>query len=234
MKRKLLVKGCFFVLSGNVLKIIAAVSMLIDHIGVILFPGVRIFRIIGRIAFPIFAYMIAEGCRYTKNKYRYFGNVIILAVVLQLVYFIAYRSTFLNILYTFALSMIGVFALQNLKKKNTLCSVVIFGGCIVCIYYVCQIFDVDYGFWGCMLPVFASIMHNTGKYDRKEIHVLIMGICLLQLSLTSGGVQPYSLLSLPLLLMYSGNRGRLNMKYFFYIFYPAHLVVLECIAWLIN
>ena len=60
------------VLSGNMLKIIAAVSMFIDHMGAVLFPGVMIFRILGRIAFPIFAFMIAEGCRYTKNRIKYF------------------------------------------------------------------------------------------------------------------------------------------------------------------
>ena len=55
-------------LSNDRLKIIAAAAMLIDHIGAYLLPQVRILRIIGRIAFPIFAFMIAEGCRYTKNK----------------------------------------------------------------------------------------------------------------------------------------------------------------------
>lgn len=185
------------VLSGNVLKIIAAISMLIDHVGVILFPGVKIFRIFGRIAFPIFAYMVAEGCRYTKNKYKYFGAVTVLAVILQVVYYVAYRSTFLNILYTFAFSMLGVFALQNFKKTKNLYSALVFVVCIAGIYGACRMLDVDYGFWGCMMPVFASVMHDAGKYDRKEIHVLLMGVCLLQLSLVSGGVQPYSLLALP-------------------------------------
>ena len=61
-----------FGLTNNQLKIIAMISMLIDHIGVAMFPNVMILRIIGRLAFPIFAYMIAEGCFYTKNKARYF------------------------------------------------------------------------------------------------------------------------------------------------------------------
>ena len=55
-------------LTNNQLKIIAMISMLIDHIGLQMFPDLLIFRIIGRLAFPIFAYMIAEGCFYTKNK----------------------------------------------------------------------------------------------------------------------------------------------------------------------
>ena len=56
------------ILNGNHLKLIAAFSMLLDHAGILLFPQIRMLRIIGRLAYPIFAFMIAEGCRYTKNK----------------------------------------------------------------------------------------------------------------------------------------------------------------------
>ena len=55
-------------LNGNQLKIIALIAMTLDHIGKMLLPGFTILQIIGRLAFPIFAYMIAEGCRYTKNR----------------------------------------------------------------------------------------------------------------------------------------------------------------------
>ena len=65
-------------LSGNGLKLVAALTMLIDHVGMLLFPQVLLLRIIGRLAFPIYAFMIAEGCRYTKNKLRYFLMVFLL------------------------------------------------------------------------------------------------------------------------------------------------------------
>ena len=68
-------------LSGNTLKIVAAVSMLLDHIGVVFFPHVAVFRILGRLALPIFAFMIAEGCRYTKNRLRYFLTIFGLGVL---------------------------------------------------------------------------------------------------------------------------------------------------------
>lgn len=55
-------------ISATALKIIGMIAMTIDHIGYFLFPQIEAFRIIGRIAYPIFAYMIAEGCRYTRNK----------------------------------------------------------------------------------------------------------------------------------------------------------------------
>ena len=59
-------------LSGTAIKIIALLSMTIDHVGVIFYPDVMLFRIFGRIAMPIFAYMIAEGCVYTKHKAKRF------------------------------------------------------------------------------------------------------------------------------------------------------------------
>lgn len=54
-------------MNRNQLKIIACISMLIDHIGYVLFPDVTVLRLIGRIAMPIFAFFIGEGCLYTKT-----------------------------------------------------------------------------------------------------------------------------------------------------------------------
>ena len=74
-------------LSGNALKIIALISMTVDHVGVMLFPNTEIFRIIGRIAMPIFAFMIAEGCYYSKHKLRYFSLVLSIGVICVLVFY---------------------------------------------------------------------------------------------------------------------------------------------------
>ena len=78
-----------FGLTNNQLKIIAMVSMALDHIGLLFFPDAAIFRILGRIAFPIFAYMIAEGCRYTKNRAKYLGLIGAMAIAFQVVFFVA-------------------------------------------------------------------------------------------------------------------------------------------------
>ena len=67
-------------LTGNQLKLFALLAMTCDHIGVQLFPRLLILRIIGRLALPIFAYMIAQGCRYTKNKKKYLMTIAAVAV----------------------------------------------------------------------------------------------------------------------------------------------------------
>jgi len=216
-------------LSGNALKILAAIFMTIDHIGVMLFPRITILRVLGRLALPIFAFMIAEGCKYTRNRRKYFGMVFGLGVICQIVYYLFDGSMYLSILITFSLSILTIFALQNMQKKNTTASCLVFLLTVAAVWVLNLIFTIDYGFCGCMLPVFAAAFQGT-NYDRLPIHIGMLGVGLILLSGAIGGVQIWSLLALPLLLCYNGKRGKWNLKYFFYIFYPTHLVVLQGIA----
>lgn len=237
-----------FALSGNALKIIAALSMLIDHIGVVLLPDVTILRIIGRIAFPIYAFMIAEGCANTKNKPWYFFTVFILGTGCQIVYYLYDGDTYMGILITFSLSILVIYAMQYLKEtvlasensRGKQCAVhLIFLLTIAGVYFLNRYFEIDYGFWGCMTPVFASVFRRTRsnrspyweRFDDLPVHVFMLGIGLVIVACVFGGIQPYSLLAIPFLLLYSGKRGKKKMKAFFYIFYPAHLIVLECISY---
>lgn len=220
-------------LSGNALKIIAAISMALDHMGLMLFPRIALFRILGRLAMPIFAYMIAEGCKYTRNKKKYLGMVLGLGTVCQAVYWFVDHDLYFSILITFSLSICIIYAMQNWKEKQTLLSATLFAAAIAAVYGLNRIFVIDYGFWGCMLPVFAAIPHKTSR-DRYPVSILTLGLGMLLLAMDIGVIQIYSLLALPLLLAYSGHRGTWNLKYFFYIFYPAHLVILEGIAMLIR
>ncbi|MBQ8402939.1 MAG: hypothetical protein IJX55_00760, partial [Clostridia bacterium] len=92
------------------MKIIAALAMFIDHAGYLMFPQYDILRIIGRMAFPIFAFMIAEGCKYTKNKARYFFTVFGLAAICQTVYYIFDKSLFMSVLISFSLAILMIYA----------------------------------------------------------------------------------------------------------------------------
>ena len=220
---------CF--LSGNTLKIIAALSMLIDHIGYMFFPNVIIFRIIGRLAFPIFAYMIAEGCRYTKNKLRYFLTIFILALLCQCAYFYSTGDMYLNVLLSFSLSIVLIFSFQQSLKalgQGLYIKALLFPLSVMLIYILTLYFKIDYGFLGIMFPLFASVISPKDEYSRKA-NVALFTVGLFILSLSLGGIQYYSLYASLLLLMYSGARGKYKMKYFFYVFYPLHLIVLEII-----
>ena len=225
-------KNRFAILTGNQLKLIAAAAMLLDHMGILLFPRVTLFRVLGRLAYPIFAYMIAEGSRYTKNKLRYFFLLFGLGAACQLVYYFFSGDTYLNILLTFSVSVLLIYALQASWQSGKALWSVVFAAGIVAAVGLDMLVTVDYGFWGIMIPVMVSFAH-VRKFPRWA-EVVLLGLGLILLGADIGGYQYYGLLSLPLILLYSGNRGKGNMKYFFYIFYPAHLAVLQGIAMLLN
>lgn len=238
-------------LSGNMLKIIAAITMFIDHFAIIFFPDVQILRIIGRIAFPIFAFMIAEGCKYTKNKFKYFSGITIFGILFQVVFYIATKLEYYNIFLVFSLSIIMIYSLQAFRKRlyNTSYSIlsayisgIVFISTVIGTYILNQKFVIDYGFYGCMAPVFVSLFTSKEEetpriiktLDNNFIHVLMLGVVLYLEGQYFGGVQMYALLALPFLLLYSGKRGKKNMKNFFYLFYPIHLVVLYGVSFLLS
>lgn len=220
-------------LSGNALKLLAALFMTIDHVGVLLLPHVIVLRILGRLALPIFAFMIAEGCRYTRNRLRYFGSVFALGVLCQIVYYLADRSLYFSILITFSLSIATIYALQDWKEQKTPRSALVFFGAVAGVYALNRVFAIDYGFWGCMLPVFAAAFQKTA-WDRPWVNLGMLGLGLLILAADLGQIQYYALPALPLLACYNGRRGRWKLKYFFYLFYPLHLVLLQGIALLLG
>lgn len=223
-------------LNGNALKLLAALFMLLDHVGVTLFPYVLWLRILGRLALPIYAYMIAEGCHYTKNKLKYFLLLFGLGAGCQVVYAVVMQDYYMCILITFSLAAVVIYCLQWLKAQQTALNRVLAGSVLALlvagVWWLNQVLEIDYGFWGCMLPVFPAILRGT-KWDSKTGSVLMLALGLLILALDAGGIQILALCAVPLLLLYNEQRGRLRMKYFFYLFYPAHLAILQGIAWLL-
>lgn len=224
-----------FNLNGNQLKIIALFAMLCDHIGVELFPQVSVLRYVGRLALPIFAFMIAEGCEYTHDRLKYFLRIAVLGVGCQAVYFIAEKSWYQGILITFSLSLIVIFSVDFCKRKKDFRSFVLAVFAVSAVIFVSGIlpqlvkglgYKVDYGLLGVLLPV-------VSYFPKKRTVKLICAtvICLL-LAVELGTFQLWSLTAVPLLYLYNGSRGKINLKYLFYIFYPSHLVAVYLIKML--
>ncbi|MDO5547033.1 MAG: TraX family protein [Eubacteriales bacterium] len=217
-------------LSVNMLKLLALATMTVDHIGVIFFPEIDAFRIVGRLSFPIFAYMIAEGCRYTHNKLRYFRSIFLLGLLCQIVFFAAEQSLYQCVLITFSLSIPVLYALHRAMVQALAWWIP--AAAILAVWLLCEMvplwipesgFQIDYGFWGVMLPVFISLSEN--RY--KRLGWISLG--LLALSIAMGGVQWWSFLALLPLALYNGRRGEIPMKRLFYLYYPLHLAVLRLI-----
>lgn len=241
------------VLSGNTLKIIAAILMVVDHAALLFFPESLALRCIGRLSMPIFAFMIAEGCHYTRNRVRYVLGIAGLALICQTAYYVYDKSLYMTILVNFSMSCVLVYILQEFykglfgtgEKGRDSSRAVLWGGALVTSVAAVALLnvyvDIDYGFWGCLMPLFASLPRvpegapqSLRKLDNHYSRVLCMGICVLIFAITNGGFRYYALLALPLLLLYSEKRGKLKMKYFFYVFYPAHLLLLMGIYMLID
>ena len=236
-------------LSSNALKIIGVVCMLCDHIGMIFFPGVAMLRIIGRITFPIFAFCIAQGTRYTKNRLKYLFTVLCLGIICQIPLALFAPSAYLNVLITFALAIVICYALDYLKKalicdtsaRKIALGAVLFAISIVAPVALCAIKRMEYGIIGCMMPAMASIFYaphdappSLARLDRNWICVLTLAVGVACQAVLDGGEhQIFALLCVPILLMYSGKRGRLRLKYLFYVFYPLHMVILYGISLLI-
>ena len=240
-------------MSSFILKLIAAVSMLCDHAGIILFPGVPVLRVIGRLAFPLYAFCIAEGFRYTRNRRRYFLRVFVLGILCQIVYTVAERDLYLGILLTFSFSIV-LMALADCVKKafageksalselffrisgrewtNRTDRAVSLGltvTAVLALMLLTSRITVDYGFFGILLPVSANL------FEDRRMRIVSFACCLLAVAVSFGAsfrIQYWSLLALPLLLLYNGKPGRVRMKYFFYIFYPAHMAILYGISML--
>ena len=232
-------KPVWGVFTNNQLKIIAMISMALDHIGLILFPQFRIFRILGRIAFPIFAYMIAEGCRYTKNRTKYLALIAAMGVAFQLVYFFMLGDLYQGILITFSLAIITIYSFEGLLSDKVgkrilsllgLAFVVVFGTVFPVIFKDVG-FAIDYDTWGILLPVIVYFMPGKA-WKVGSLFVLLLARAI-HYAVAGASVQWWTLLAIPFLALYNGKRGKAKMKYVFYVFYPAHLVILYGIQMLI-
>lgn len=219
-------------LSGNQLKIIALVTMTIDHIGLSLFPQVIWWRLVGRLAFPIYAYLVAEGCLYTRSMPKYLRSMGLMAILCQVVYFFAEGSLYQCILVTFSLSILLCMVARKAKQTGEILWYLLLTLSVVAIWVLAEElprilkgtdYGIDYGFLGVMLPVLLYLAPT--KYWKL---LLTAGVMLAMSA--DNWVQLPSVLAVGLLALYNGTRGNHQLKYLFYWYYPAHLVAIYGIS----
>lgn len=236
-------------LSACVLKILACLFMLLDHIGVMIFPDVLWLRVVGRFAYPLFAYFIAEGCRYTKNRTKRFLSVFILGVVCEAVYMLSGAPYYGNILLTFSVSILLIYLLGAVKRSYSLSRlrfafmIIAFALSLAAVYFYCKYVGLDYGFFGVVAPVLAVALDDIealsdkiySKINRQIVSLFMFALGLLLITMFENvlSCQIWSLCAVLLLMLYNGNRGKYSLKYGFYLFYPLHLLALQGIAMLV-
>ena len=225
-------RKCFNKLS---LQVLAMVTMLIDHIGLSLLPDIQPLRCIGRLAFPIFAWFIAEGYTRTNNFRKYLLRMALFSLLAEIPFNLMHTGDLWmpghqNVLWTFCIALLCLRCLDKLRERHrgtilwadiALVSAVGFAAG--------EIFHTDYGGWGVLLVIGFSLSRELSDKYRCGAESL----CAVVFALVGfGGIEVYSLLSLPLLLLYSGEQGPHNkmLQYSCYAFYPAHLLILGLIS----
>lgn len=257
--------GKFQVLTGNGLKIIACISMFIDHFSKIFLAAIitKLFWMaengeipfeqyqsfsdfvrfklydIGTIAFPIFCFLLVEGFIHTKNRKRYVGSMLAFALISELPFDLGFFSelsrrhgtfpfylSYQNVFFTLFLGLLCLSVLERLPKfekeqgrKENIKAVLLQLGTVALVAVVAELLKCDYGGQG--------IIFIAGFY-------ILRGDCILQalgylvLFMVTTGNQPTicTMLAAIFILLYNGKRGKLKLKYFFYWFYPAHILLL--------
>ena len=224
-------------LDGGALKCIAAALMLTDHVGAILLPEVPVLRCVGRLAFPIFAFFIAEGYAHTRDFGRYFRRLAILAVVSEIPFNLENGAVFdltrQNVLFTFCLALLTLRGLEALGRERGFggwagCGLVLAAG-----FAAGELLRTDYGGWG-VVTVALLYLCRDGKYAKLWLLLAMAAVNGLGMgSLTMpvfGGEMPiqiFAVAALPVIWIYNGQAGPKGLRRAFYVFYPAHLLVLE-------
>ncbi len=220
-------------MSSFVLKIIACITMLFDHIGYLIYNGkLSFFNFIGRISFPIFAFQISEGYSHTKNLKKYFLRLFAFALISQYP-FMLFNNLIstgfaLNIFFTLLLGLICIIIYDKLPYKILSLSV------SIVIAYISELTNCDYGFYGVSIILLFYIFKDN-KFKMSLSFILCTIIKYINFIIKYGNVITYSLLCLftisPIIFinLYNKKQGK-KIKYFLYTFYPVHLFLI-CILW---
>ncbi|WP_310832903.1 TraX family protein [Paenibacillus pedocola] len=203
------------------MQIIAMLTMLIDHIGYIFFPGELGWRYIGRIAFPIYCYALVQGHIHTKSRPRYLRRLFLIALIAQVPYNLALDPGGWNVVFTLLLSAIVLVILDKLPSLWLGIPVVLAA------IFLMDYFPIDYNAYGLVLVL---IFRYARSYWLIAGHFLLNGFYLFY----SGWlVQLFSIVPTIFIALTPGIWGFLEKKrlprWMWWSFYPAHLAVLAAV-----
>ncbi|MCT2194109.1 conjugal transfer protein TraX [Paenibacillus sp. p3-SID1389] len=207
------------------MQLIAMITMLIDHVGLLFFPGDVLWRIIGRIAFPIYAYALVQGYQHTSNYRKYASRLLLIAVLSQIPYQLAFDTNGLNVVATLFVSLL-VLRMLDSSKPGPLSAIII---AVVCV--IMEVLPFDYGAYGLLLVLIFKFA-NQGK--TVAMHLLLN---LVYLFAYGWVIQLASILPTLVIAYGPGLWRKLETwrlpRWVWRAFYPAHLVVLAILVYLL-
>lgn len=199
------------------LRLLALVTMLIDHIGAVVFPSALWMRYVGRLAFPIFAFQIAEGYRHTHNFRRYCLRLLLFGFLSEIPFDLMLSGRILdwshqNVMFTLLLGLLAIRCYED--NRYLAMALVLLAG---------ELFATDYGMLGALTVLMFHMFRNT-PFVRLASFALIHGVGF-------GGPQIYALTALIPISLYNGQKGSGGkaLQLAAYLFYPIHMLILGMI-----
>ena len=229
-------------LYGSELKWIALLSMLVDHFGVVFYTGSVVarrplfslsvyyaLRCVGRPAFPLYAFLLAEGLRYTRSVKNYLLRLFCFGLISEIPFDLAFCSgcfdwSYQNVFFTLFLGLLAVALWQRITggEPERCGAARVLAGllCLAAAAFAADKLHTDYGAWGVLVIVSLCLFR-----ELPWMRDLLTGCFLLGASALEAAAFPDFLL----FRLYNGRRGR-QRKYLFYVFYPAHLLLLSLLC----
>lgn len=250
-------------ISGFTIKMIAVVTMLIDHVAASLLERIlmqwnlgdswefyyniyQVMRDIGRLAFPIYIFLLVEGFTYTRSKRKYAGRMFLFAIISEIPFDMAFNGCVLelysnNVFITLFLGLITISMLDAISQSPKIVDtsdspvkwlLVNIGKCIAMAAIVLVMMVVAKWLLKCDYGE-AGIAAIVGMYLLRNYKEVGFAVAVLLLAFFCGEIELWALIALIPIHFYNGTRGR-SLKYFFYAFYPVHLLVIAGIGYLIG
>lgn len=219
-------------MNGLGLKLFAIIAMTLDHIGAVFFPEQLWLRMIGRIAFPIYCFLLVEGYRHTKSIRKYIFRLFICAVVSEVPFnLVFFGSVFYpgsqNVFWTLLIGLLSIWLSDYVNSRAggsafRLGYAAYAAGCILAL-----LIKPDYGYFGILLIfVFYELGYSKAAMFAGALFLFFM----------MNKIQLFGLFAFGLIFIYNGKRGYSGraLSRAFYLFYPAHLLAVYCIERFID
>lgn len=197
------------------IRIIAMLTMLMDHVGYVFFPNMIIFPVVGRLAFPLFAWGIAEGYKRTGSFKIYALRLLILAVVSQYPYLLLFKVEYFNVCFTL------LAGLMVLRVYNTKMNLLARGVIMLLIGIAVHVLDFEYGIYGIAIIFLFHIFDKKYQFlIPLQIAAVLIGMKLYRFD----ALQLFSIASVGAVAVFEKYNFKIS-KIITYSFYPAHILI---------
>ena len=230
-------------LTSNMLRIIAMAFMICDHLWAKVVPGNDWMTYVGRLTFPIFAFMISEGFIHTSNLKKYILRLLGFAIVSEIPFNLFYGGNWFypyhqNVMFTLLFGLLAITLIDKAKKNPNAKTIIKTVFLLILLGIASFIGFVDYGFWGFLTVVMFYLFRNFPfAWLAQLIAMLLMNLILFegqQIPIEMFGntceiaTQGFAVFALIPIWLYGGKKGKSNkiMQYGFYAFYPIHMILI--------